>query len=183
MFQTNSIKSTRHNHKPTESFVQNEQHKCSQRTRTPTTNDHFQLHDRVWVRLFDKHSQNPKRDPTFEPGIIVDKKSASTFRANRLERSRKKTITLNHTLFKKRHSEHPMDTRLIPARHYKPAFIAQNKASQEDIKSEHNPPGQQGPITRARAKCSQDNVKEAFVHAVNTMACLLYTSPSPRDRG
>ena len=63
-----------------------------------------------------------------------------------------------------------MDMRLIPARHYKPAFTTQNKASQKDITSGHNPPGQQGPTTKARAKCSQDNVTEAFVHAVNTMA-------------
>ena len=122
-------------------IVQNEQHEHSLRQAIPSVHGNFKLHNRVWVRLFDKHSQNPKLDPTFKPGVIVDQKTASTFKVNRLERSRRKTITLNQTLFKKRHSEHPMDFRLIPAAHYKPAVT---------IKHED---------------------------------CLLYTSPSPRDRG
>ena len=67
----------------------------------PSGNGDFKLHYRIWVRLFDKHSQNPKLDPPFEPAIIVEHKTASTFKVNRLERSRRKTIALNKTLFKK----------------------------------------------------------------------------------
>ena len=81
-------------------MVQNEQHERSLRQTIPPTQGDFKIHDRVWVRLFDKHSQNPKLDPTFEPGIIIEQKTPSTFKVKRLERSRKKTITLNKTLFK-----------------------------------------------------------------------------------
>ena len=98
----------------------------------PSAQGDFKLHDRVWVRFFDKHSQNPKLDPTFERGIIVEHKTALTFKVNRLERSRRKTITLNKTLFKQRHSEHPMDSKIIPAAHYKPPVTSQPEEIEED---------------------------------------------------
>ena len=64
-------------------IVQNKQHERAQRQHVPSAEPDFQIFDRVWVKLFDKHSQNPKLDPTFEPGIIIEQKSSSTFNVNR----------------------------------------------------------------------------------------------------
>ena len=115
----------------------------------PSAQVDFKLHDRVWVRLFNKHSQNPKLDPTFEPGIIVEQKTALTFKVNRLESSKRKTITLNKTLLKQRHSEHPMDIKIIQAVHYKPAVTSQPEEIEEEISPEATQEDQPGPRIRA----------------------------------
>ena len=134
----------------------------------PSAQGDFKLHDRVWVRLFDKHSQNLKLDPTFEPGIIREQKKSPAFKVNRLERSRRKTITLNKTLFKQRHSEHPMDIKIIPVAYYKLAVTSQPEEIEEERSPEATQADQPGPRTRARSKQHQEQVTEAFIQAINT---------------
>ena len=97
-------------------IVKKEQHERAKRQHVQSDEPELKPFDRVWVKLFDKHSQSPKLDPTLKPGIIIEQKSSSTFKVNRLNRSRRKNITLNKTLVKVRNSEHPMDTNIIPKR-------------------------------------------------------------------
>ena len=53
-------------------IVQNEQHERALTHTMASGSGDFKLYNRIWVRLFDKHPQNPELDPTFEPAIIVE---------------------------------------------------------------------------------------------------------------
>ena len=65
--------------------------------------------DRVWVKVNVKPVPNPKLAPDGEAGIIIERLSDSTYKVLRPDRRRKKTVTLNVTQLRPRHSRHPAD--------------------------------------------------------------------------
>ena len=55
----------------------------------------FKPGDKVWVKINQKSVPNPKLAASWEPGIIVERKSLSTYLVSREHRARKKRSTLN----------------------------------------------------------------------------------------
>ena len=95
-------------------IVQNEQHERGLRQPPPPSPQPFNKHDRVWLKCHDKHSSNPKLDPLFEPAIVLHMASGSTYKVHRLDRQRRKAVTVNHTLLRPRHSPHAGDEAFPP---------------------------------------------------------------------
>ena len=78
----------------------NDQHSKQQarETRERTRQHHFpdyQPGDKVWIRIHAKNVPNPKLAHSWTPAIVLEQKSAVTFKVQFLERARKKKSTVN----------------------------------------------------------------------------------------
>lgn len=86
-----------------------EDKRAARQMQKPSPFPSFEVGDRVWVQINQKvgKSGNEKLQPKWEPGIILARKSNTTYYVERTNRSRKKRATLNVALLKPRTSEAP----------------------------------------------------------------------------
>ena len=95
-----------------------EDRRLDQQMKQSTCFPSFEVGDLVWVKIQQKVGKggNEKLQPRWEPGVILARKSVTTYYVERTNRSRKKRATLNVSMLKPRLSDSPSPPPSSPTR-------------------------------------------------------------------